>query len=101
MEIGVNEFGALLRQAHGGRRNIDRRKKDDGAPYQMVLGGAATRRQNTMPGMRSPDKSADLKNGGSALLLPCWPNNNNFALDEATIAACRLQIDYVRLPERY
>jgi hypothetical protein len=30
-----------------------------------------------------------------------WSSYNNFALDKATIAACPIQIDYVRLPEGY
>jgi REP element-mobilizing transposase RayT len=30
-----------------------------------------------------------------------WSSYNNFALDKATVAACPIQIDYVRLPEGY
>ncbi len=28
-----------------------------------------------------------------------WSSHNNFALDQATVAACPIQIDHVRLPE--
>ena len=30
-----------------------------------------------------------------------WSSYNNFALDQATVEACPIQIDYVRLPEGY
>ena len=30
-----------------------------------------------------------------------WSSHNNFALDKATVAACPIQIDYVRLPLGY
>jgi len=30
-----------------------------------------------------------------------WSSYNNFALDKATVAACPIQIDYVRLPLGY
>ena len=30
-----------------------------------------------------------------------WSSYNNFALDRATVAACPIRIDYVRLPEGY
>jgi len=30
-----------------------------------------------------------------------WWSYNNFALDKATMAACPIQIDYVRLPLGY
>jgi hypothetical protein len=30
-----------------------------------------------------------------------WSSYNNFALDKATVAACPIQIDLVRLPESY
>ena len=30
-----------------------------------------------------------------------WSSYNNFAMDKATVAACPIQIDYVRLPEGY
>jgi len=30
-----------------------------------------------------------------------WSSYNNFALDKATVAACPIQIDYVRLPQGY
>jgi hypothetical protein len=30
-----------------------------------------------------------------------WSSFNNFALDHATVAACPIQIDYVRLPSGY
>ena len=30
-----------------------------------------------------------------------WSSYNNFALDKATVAACPIPIDYVRLPEGY
>jgi len=30
-----------------------------------------------------------------------WSSCNNFALDNATVAACPIQIDYVRLPLGY
>jgi hypothetical protein len=30
-----------------------------------------------------------------------WSSYNNFALDKATVAACPIQIDYVRLPDGY
>jgi hypothetical protein len=30
-----------------------------------------------------------------------WPSYNNFALDKATVGACPIQIDYVRLPLGY
>jgi len=30
-----------------------------------------------------------------------WSSYNNFSLDETCVAACPIQIDYVRLPEDY
>jgi hypothetical protein len=30
-----------------------------------------------------------------------WSSYSNFALDKATVAACPIQIDYVRLPVAY
>ena len=30
-----------------------------------------------------------------------WSSYNSFALDKATVAACPIQIDYVRLPPGY
>lgn len=30
-----------------------------------------------------------------------WSSYNNFALDKATVAACPIEIDYVRLPYGY
>ena len=30
-----------------------------------------------------------------------WSSYNNSALDQATVVACPIQIDYVRLPEGY
>ena len=30
-----------------------------------------------------------------------WSSSNNFALDKTTVAACPIQIDYVRLPLGY
>jgi len=30
-----------------------------------------------------------------------WSSYNNFGLDKATVAACPIQVDYVRLPLGY
>lgn len=30
-----------------------------------------------------------------------WSSYNNFAFDKTAVAACPIQIDYVRLPESY
>ena len=30
-----------------------------------------------------------------------WSSYNNFALDQASVASCPIQIDYVSLPEGY
>jgi hypothetical protein len=30
-----------------------------------------------------------------------WPRHSNFALGKEEITRCRMQIDYVRLPEAY
>jgi hypothetical protein len=35
------------------------------------------------------------------MFIGWWSSYNNFAVDGSVVAACPVEIDYVRLPERY
>jgi hypothetical protein len=54
----------------------------------------------------SPDNEPTVNSNHELTVATCpqdwrWSSYNNFALDKARVAACRIQIDYVRLPEGY